>query len=304
MAALSAIRNIGTAARRDTGASGAAVPVLNVANDWSGQQRFGAGALVNAGQTLAFDGGGALKDYRWGVDTDGQYLKRFSADGVTDEFTYAWRNDGTFRVGGNAVWHAGNMGPGSTLNADLVDGLHASAFGQLAIANTWAAAQTFNASARFNANPEVPAGIYTRYGLTGSNDWYLGKPNATDLYLYRDAGVAWIMNGSGLEIVLGSLVAKLRAGTEASGILTRAGSANRFCKFTGNVTINDGVFQGDDIISGYNNTASTITVTPGVGVTMRLGGTTTTGARTVLPRGRFEIAFDTGSVCVVQGAVT
>jgi hypothetical protein len=38
------------------------------------------------------------------------------------------RADGGFQVSGSTVWHAGNDGSGSGLDADLLDGLHASSF--------------------------------------------------------------------------------------------------------------------------------------------------------------------------------
>lgn len=217
--------------------------------------------------------------------------------GHVSDTTITRTGAGAIAVEGSTIWTAANDGAGSGLDADLLDGLQATAFGRLGVANTWTAAQTFN------VNPELPAGIYLRLGLTGSNDWYLGKPNATDLYLYRDAGVAWIMTGTGLEIVLGTLLARLRAGSETSGTLTVA-SANRTCNFTGGITINNSVFSAGDLIAGYNNSGSSFTITAGAGVTMRLGGTATTGNRTALARGRFEIYFVSASECIVSGSVT
>ena len=37
--------------------------------------------------------------------------------------------DGVLKVMGNPVWHAGNHGPGSGLNADMVDGVHVTGSG-------------------------------------------------------------------------------------------------------------------------------------------------------------------------------
>ena len=42
---------------------------------------------------------------------------------------------------GATVWHSGNDGTGSTLDADTVDGVELTALGQLAVAQTWSAAQ-------------------------------------------------------------------------------------------------------------------------------------------------------------------
>ena len=44
------------------------------------------------------------------------------------------------------VWHSGNDGAGSGLDADLLDGNHASAFGALASVNTWTQNNYFNAN--------------------------------------------------------------------------------------------------------------------------------------------------------------
>ena len=49
--------------------------------------------------------GNSLQEYRFG-GTDGEYIK----------------------IGGNTVWHAGNDGTGSTLDADLLDGIQGSSF--------------------------------------------------------------------------------------------------------------------------------------------------------------------------------
>ncbi|SEM52729.1 phage tail-collar fiber domain-containing protein [Halomonas caseinilytica] len=49
--------------------------------------------------------------------------------------TNAWEFRVTPNVNGNDVWHQGNMGPGSRLNADMVDGKHASQFLRSDVAN-------------------------------------------------------------------------------------------------------------------------------------------------------------------------
>ena len=46
----------------------------------------------------------------------------------------------------NPIWHGGNDGSGSGLDADLLDGNHASAFGALASVNTWTQNNYFNAN--------------------------------------------------------------------------------------------------------------------------------------------------------------
>ena len=50
---------------------------------------------------------------------------------------------GTFTIGGNTIWHAGNMGDGSTLDADLLDGIEASGFMQTASQSTSSSMKIF-----------------------------------------------------------------------------------------------------------------------------------------------------------------
>ena len=73
---------------------------------------------------------------------------------------------------------------------------------------------------------------------------------------------------------------------------------------TGNMTAPNSTFAAGDAILIYNNTASTITVIQGSGVTMRLAGTTTTGTRTVAARGFASVYWVGASECVVSGNVT
>lgn len=47
-------------------------------------------------------------------------------------------------LGGRTVWHAGNDGSGSGLDADTLDGLDSTAFGRLATAADWSRTQSYN----------------------------------------------------------------------------------------------------------------------------------------------------------------
>lgn len=47
---------------------------------------------------------------------------------IASENGWSWSFTSTPLVGSNAIWHAGNDGPGTGLDADTVDGLHASSF--------------------------------------------------------------------------------------------------------------------------------------------------------------------------------
>lgn len=70
---------------------------------------------------------------------------------------------------------------------------------------------------------------------------------------------------------------------------------------TGNITINNSVFAAGDVFCVYNNSAAAITIVDGTITTMRLGGTATTGSRTLAARGLATLFFPTATECVVSG---
>ena len=61
------------------------------------------------------------------VTADGRYVRA----GGDETITGTWSFDVTPTVDGDALWHAGNDGAGSGLDADTLDGLQASAFVQV-----------------------------------------------------------------------------------------------------------------------------------------------------------------------------
>jgi len=71
---------------------------------------------------------------------------------------------------------------------------------------------------------------------------------------------------------------------------------------TGGVTVPSGVFSVGDAVSIYNNSASSQTITQGASVTMYLGGTATTGNRTLAQRGICTILCVASNTFVIAGA--
>jgi hypothetical protein len=65
---------------------------------------------------------------------------------------------------------------------------------------------------------------------------------------------------------------------------------------TGGVTVNASVFSAGDMVSIFNNSGSSQTITQGASVTLRLSGTATTGSRTLAQYGVATL------LCVVGGA--
>lgn len=71
---------------------------------------------------------------------------------------------------------------------------------------------------------------------------------------------------------------------------------------TGGVTVASGVFAAGDIVSIYNNSSSSQTITQGGSVTLRLAGTATTGNRTLAQRGIATVLCIASNEFVISGA--
>jgi hypothetical protein len=74
-----------------------------------------------------------------------------------------------------------------------------------------------------------------------------------------------------------------------------AGDVGKHVSTTSGVTVNTSVFSVGDVVSIYNNSGSSITITQGSSVTLRLAGTSTTGNRTLALRGLATL------LCVAAG---
>lgn len=98
----------------------------------------------------------------------------------------------------------------------------------------------------------------------------------------------------------GTIQSRPQAASETTGTLTAA-SANKTIQATGDITIDNSVFAAGDIILIYAG-ASARTITQGSGVTMRLGGSATTGSRTLAARGVAMLFFVSASEVVVSGS--
>lgn len=229
-------------------------------------------------------------------------------------------------------------GAGSNLDADLLDGVQGSAYATLAGANTFTARQIVDRTAAAAAgNVTIRGGGtgFVRSSLTletaetvrGAGvfiwddtvdvEFFFGlrfnHASADGLSILRRTGVTSASTDSATadpavatEIARFSstgMIARTAPSTETTGTLTVA-SANRTIQLTGNPTINNSVFSAGDMITMYaGDTARTITA--GTITTMRLGGTATTGSRTLAARGLATLFFVSSSEVVVSGgAVT
>ncbi len=292
---------LGTAAVVNTGTSGATIPLLNAANTFSATQTLsGAGLKWATTSTTSADPGFHMTNSSARLDrilntSTGLYI---GVDATGTERTLTLSTAGVLAVGGNTVWHAGNDGAGSTLDADTVDGIQASAFATLS-------GSTFTGAVSLSYAAPV-----LRLIGTSSNIASLELHNATRYDDIRNttAGLEFRVDTSGtpksmLFNTAGGLQVRVAASTETTGTLTVA-SANETIQATGDITIPNAVFSAGDIILIYAG-ASSRTITQGSSVTMRLGGTATTGSRTLAARGVAMLFFVSSSEVIVSGgAVT
>ena len=70
---------------------------------------------------------------------------------------------------------------------------------------------------------------------------------------------------------------------------------------TAGITIPASVFATNDVVSIYNNSGSTITITQGGGLTLRYVGTANTGNRTLTQRGLVTVVFISATEAVISG---
>jgi hypothetical protein len=70
---------------------------------------------------------------------------------------------------------------------------------------------------------------------------------------------------------------------------------------TGGVTVPQNIFSAGDVVTIYNDSASSQTITQGTGVTLRLAGTSTTGNRTLVLRGVATLLCVASNEFVING---
>jgi hypothetical protein len=312
---------LGTAATVNTGTSGATIPLLNAANTFSGANTFSAAQTFTSDANALAGGAGTFPGFQLKNTTDSHLSLNFGFDASNRRmFWNRWntstgafienvlyiQQDGvidfvgatTPRIGGNAIWHAGNDGAGSGLDADTLDGVQGSAYAALSGA-------TFVGAVSLSYATPVLAIVGS-----SSNIVSLQLHNATRYDDIRNttAGLEFRVDTSGtpksmLFNTAGGLQVRTAASTETTGTLTVA-SANTTIQATGDITVPNAVFAAGDIILIYAG-ASSRTITEGASVTMRLGGTATTGSRTLAARGVAVLFFVSSSEVVVSGgAVT
>jgi hypothetical protein len=89
--------------------------------------------------------------------------------------------------------------------------------------------------------------------------------------------------------------------TTSSGGTLVVGDRGSLVSVTAGVTIPASVFAAQDVVTIYNNSASSITITQGTSLTLRQVGTSNTGNRTLVQRGLVTVVFISATEAVISG---
>jgi hypothetical protein len=88
--------------------------------------------------------------------------------------------------------------------------------------------------------------------------------------------------------------------TSAGGTLV-VGDRGSLVSVTAGVTIPASVFAAQDVVTIYNNSAASITITQGASLTLRQVGTANTGNRTLALRGLVTVVFISATEAIISG---
>lgn len=81
-----------------------------------------------------------------------------------------------------------------------------------------------------------------------------------------------------------------------------ASDVGKCIAITAGITIPNNTFTAGDAVSIYNNSSADITITQGIGLTLRRAGTSNTGSRTLAQRGMCTVWFNSATEAVISGA--
>jgi hypothetical protein len=238
--------------------------------------------------------------------------------GVTGANTQVqFNNSGAAGASANFTWDGSALNVGTTSATGLLGNRVRSTTGTLFSGQANFSVAGFSAgtlmlSASFGDTPLAIGTGNTTQGATGAQPLILFTDNTERLRIaangswalassFGTSGQVLTCQGSGAApIWQDSANSNIPLSTTTSGTLT-ATDAGTAVPATGNITVPASVFSGGQVLSIYNDTATTLTITQGSGLTMRLVGTSGTGNRTLTQRGWMTVWFRSATECVVSG---
>ena len=139
--------------------------------------------------------------------------------------------------------------------------------------------------------------VTTAAGIHTLSNVGIGTTNPTSkLTVSGNTNISGVITATTVNDSIGNVRAIPQNAQTSAYILAASDVGKHISITTGGVTVNASIFSVGDVVSIYNNSTSNQTITQGTSVTMYLGGTATTGNRTLAQRGIATV------LCVVGGA--
>jgi hypothetical protein len=190
---------------------------------------------------------------------------------------------------------ASGAGASGTWNIS-VTGTSSNVTGTVSIANGGTGATTAEA-ARTNLGLGIGTNVPSTTGTGASGTWNINISGSAVSAANKAAKT------SNTDIANTAFVDSLRS-LLSSNSTTTLNITDRGCLkiITAATTLPANIFSTNDVISIYNNTDSSLSLVAQSGLTVRLAGTTTTGNRTILPRGICTVVYISATEAVCSGA--
>ena len=243
---------------------------------------------------------------------DGQLLIGNSAGGLTRSTITAGsgisiaNGNGSITItstaGGGTVTSVSGSGgtTGLTLTGGPITGIGTLTLGgALNVANGGTGATTA-AGARANLGAGTGNGTVTSVSGAGST-------NGLSLSGTVTSTGSITLGGSVTSVATGATIDGVTIGYRSIPRSTTTGTAvvadvGKCIAISAGLTIPASTFAAGDAISIYNNSAASVTLTQGSGLTLRSAGTATTGSRTLATRGIATIWFNSATEAIISGA--
>ena len=324
------------------GISGGSYLRSDAADTASGRITFSGNATSNHDDMATTTGSmGCIEVYNQGSGNDAfmafhtgsDYALYFGLDADTNNLSV-----GGWSMGANKykIWHAGNDGSGSTLDADLLDGIDSSSFlrsdandsasGSYNFTNSYNAFGNSTGSVSnngsWNARLNLAGSSHARFDVQSVSDGIITTMSAHtghtkgQLGTRSNHGVSFIANGNERAVLsTGGAFSVTDTISDSKGNLRSiplqsnsgshtlaASSAGKVLYTDGNTNVNNSVFSAGDAVTIVNNSGSDQTITQGSGLTLYNTGDASTGNRTLASRGMATIWFASASVAYISGA--
>ena len=231
--------------------------------------------------------------------TDGQVLTTDGAGALT--FTTVSGGGGTTTNvltmnSGGAGDASGTTFNGSTARTISYNTIGAAATGA---ANTFTAAQTFRAASAIRSEAASTQDAIVVAGRAGGTSSYAATLTPTTLSANRTVTIPDETFTVGFRNVPA-------VGTKTGSYSLAVGDVGKYVQIGsgGSITIPDATFAEGDIISLFNNTTGSITITCTITTAYIAGTDTDKATMTLATRGVATILFISGTVCVVSGNVS